>query len=79
MSDLGDILATRQFPPEPEEFTLIRQFVEERCQVTPKLQLRDQTIVITVPGSAAAGTLRFQLPELQEKLPDDCRVMIVSA
>ena len=78
MSDLGDILAAKSLPREPEEFQIIRQFVQERCDINPKLQLRDKTIIITVPGSAVAGTLRFQLHELQDQLPEGCQLVIAS-
>jgi len=78
MSDLSDILAQKQLPEEPSEFPIIRQFVKDRYDVTPGLQLREGSIVITVPGSAAAGSLRFQLHELQSLLDSDKQLIIAS-
>ncbi len=78
MSDLGDILSKKRLPEEPPEFQTIRAFVQERFDVLPRLQLRDNSIIISVPGSAVAGSLRFQLPELQSLLESDHQLVIAS-
>lgn len=78
MSDLGDILAKKKFPQEPPEFPVIRRFVKDNFDVTPRLSLRDKSIIISVPGSAVAGALRFQLHELQNLLQTDRQLVIVS-
>lgn len=78
MSDLSDILASKHLPTEPPEFSVIRDFVKEHFDVTPKLQLRDQSIIISLPGSAVAGSLRFQLPQLQALLNTDYKLIISS-
>lgn len=78
MNDLGDILAKKQLPQEPSEFPIIRNFVQERFEVTPRLQMRDDSIVISVPGSAVAGSLRFALHELQGLLEGDHHLVIAS-
>ncbi len=78
MSDLADILARKKIPEEPSEFPIIRRFVQEHYDVTPHLQLREGNIVISVPGSAAAGSLRFQLHDLQKLLDSDKQLVIAS-
>jgi len=78
MSDLADIIAKRQLPQEPPEFSVIRAFVKQRFDITPRLQLREASIIISVPGSAVAGSLRFQLPELQALLDTDHLLVIAS-
>jgi len=78
MSDIGDILARKHLPQEPSEFRVIRSFVEKNFGVTPRLQLRDKAIIISVPGSAVAGSLRFHLPELQSQLDSEYSLVIVS-
>lgn len=78
MSDIGDILAQKKLPSEPAEFPIIRNFIKDRFDVTARLQLRDNSIVISVPGSAVAGSLRFQLPELQALLDSDRQLVITS-
>jgi len=79
MSDIGDILARKHLPQEPPEFPIIRSFIKDRFDVSPRLQLRDNSIIISVPGSAVAGSLRFQLPELQELLETDHQLVITSS
>lgn len=79
MSDLGDILAAKDLPQEPPEFKVIRSFVQERFDVIPRLQLRDNSIIISVPGSAVAGSLRFQLTELQNLLETKRQLVIASS
>lgn len=78
MSDLGDILAKKQIPKEPPEFQVIRKFVYDKFEVNPTLQMRDKSIIITVPGSALAGSLRFSLHELKDQLDTECQLVIAS-
>lgn len=77
MSDLSDLLSKRQMPQEPETFPIVRSFIEQHLQITPGLQLRDGAIMISVPSSAAAGALRFQLPALRRQLPPNTELVIV--
>lgn len=79
MSDLSDIIAKRKLPQEPPEFQVIRNFVQTRFNVVPRLQLRDDIIIISVPGSAVAGSLRFQLPELRNLLETERQLVIASS
>lgn len=79
MSNLGDILAQKNLPAEPPEFPIIRKFVQENYDVTPRLQLRDNSIIISVPGSAISGSLRFKLHELQALLESDHQLVINSS
>lgn len=78
MSDLSDILSKKHLPEEPAEFQIIRTYVQDRFDITPGLQLRDNSIIISVHGSAAAGSLRFQLHELQSLLDTDRQLVIAS-
>ena len=79
MSDLGDILSKKNLPSEPREFQIIRSFIVERFDVMPRLQLRENSIIISVQGSAVAGSLRFQLPELQSLLETEYQLVIASS
>lgn len=66
MSDtLGDLLKQRA-SREPSEFAIIRDFTVAQLGMAPKLSVSQKNITITLPNSAAAGTLRLQLHELQE-------------
>lgn len=77
-SDIGDILANKSLPQEPEEFVIIRRFVQEKFSTTPSLKIQDNDIIIGVPGSAFAGSLRLALPELENKLNSKKRLIIRS-
>lgn len=79
MSDLGDILAQKKLPHEPIDFSAIRDYVVREFNITPGLQLRGETIVITMPNAAAAGALRFQLPALKSELAVTAELIIAHA
>jgi hypothetical protein len=76
-SDISEILSKRA-APEPVEFDVIRKFIQEKFDETPKLQIVGGTIIISVPGSALAGTLRFHMEELKTLLPDETQLVIKS-
>ena len=77
-SDIGDILATRS-GQEPPEFDIIRTFIQEKFNETFGLQLVGSNIIISVKGSALAGSLRFQLEALGQRLQTDKRLIIRSS
>ncbi len=76
-SDIGEILSKRA-APEPSEFAVIRKFIQEKFDETPNLQVVGSAIIISVPGSALAGTLRFHMDELRLLLPKETRLIIKS-
>lgn len=78
MSDLADLLSQKNLPQEPKAFRIVRQFVTDNFNVQPRLQLRDGNIIIGMPGSAAAGALRFRLHELQDLVGHDTKLVIVA-
>lgn len=74
---LRDILKKRSSKPkEPEEFQVIRKFVQDRYSVTPKLSITKNSIQIGVPSSAIAGNLRFDLFDIKEMLDTKLRLII---
>ncbi len=64
---IGDILGKRK-QAEPAEFTEIRTFVHDKFNADCTLQMQNGHIVITVENSALAGSLQFELHNLEEKL-----------
>lgn len=76
-SDIGEILSKRA-APEPSEFGIIRKFIQEKFDETPNLQVAGSAIIISVPGSALAGTLRFHMDELRLLLPKEAQLIIKS-
>lgn len=73
---IGDLLGRRGSQNEPEEFTIIRKFVQDRFEVTPKLSTSKGGISISVPNAAVASNLRFELYELCQKLNTKQRLII---
>lgn len=74
---LGDILKKRgQRPQEPEEFSVIRKFVQDKYSVTPKLSITKNSIQIGVPNSGVAGNLRYDLYDLQQQLGTNRHMII---
>ncbi len=73
---LGDLLRRRDSQNEPDEFSIIRKYVQDRFEVTPKLSTTKNGISIGVPNSAIASNLRFELFELGKKLKSKKRLFI---
>lgn len=74
---LGDIIKRRgASQSEPQDFIVIRKFVQERYSVTPKLSVSKAGITITVPNSGVAGNLRFDLYDIQQLLEQKQRLII---
>ena len=73
---LGDLLQRRDAQNEPDEFSIIRKYVQDRFEVTPKLSITKSGISIGVPNSEIASNLRFELFELGQKLKSKKRLFI---
>jgi hypothetical protein len=73
---LGDLLKKRGSQTEPDDFMVIRKFVQDKYSITPKIKLSKNTISIFVPNSAIANNLRFDLYELSKKLQTKLRLVI---
>lgn len=73
---LGDLLRKRGSQNEPEEFVVIRKFVQDRFEITPKLGVSKGGISIGVPNAAIASNLRFELYDLGQKLNTKQRLII---
>lgn len=73
---IGDLLKKRSASNEPPEFIIIRKYVQDRFEVTPKLSLSKGNICISVPNAAIATNLRFEIFELSQKLNTKQRLFI---
>lgn len=73
---LKDILGGKAKKNEPLEFDTIKRFVVKECNITPKLTIRSNNIIISIPGSSAAGALRLKLHELQENCGPKYKLII---
>lgn len=74
---LSDILKKRNgSSKEPDDFLIIRKFVQDKYSITPKLSINKNSIIVGVPNSAIAGNLRFDLFDLGQKLSSIKRLVI---
>ena len=68
MSDsLKDILASKK-QSEPVEFSLIRKFIHEKFNAPCLLSTQNGQIIITVNNSALAGSLQFEIHNLEKSI-----------
>lgn len=72
---IEDIIKLKKID-EPAEFRLIKQFVEEKCGVVPRLQANKNQIIIYIPSAAMAGNLRFELHQLQKSVHQKLSIRI---
>jgi hypothetical protein len=71
---LLDILAHKSFD-EPPEMQAIKRYVREHFQEAVEVLVRDRDILVTVPNAALAGTLRFQVRQLQHAAQTSKRIV----
>lgn len=74
-SSIGDILGNKKFS-EPPEIKAIKEFVTNLIGTSPSVKISNDHLIINVPSAAAAGVLRFQLVNLQQKLNTKKRIII---
>ena len=76
MSDsIADLLKNRSYG-EPDEAAAIKAFVSQKFNSSCKVTVQVHQIIIAVPSSALAGTLRMHLPKLHELVRKDTRLVI---
>ena len=64
---IHDILKKRGLKSqEPQEFMIIRKYVQDRYSITPKLSISGNIIRLTVPSGPLANHLRYDLPNLKQ-------------
>ncbi|MFA5004275.1 MAG: hypothetical protein WC498_03315 [Candidatus Saccharimonadales bacterium] len=73
--DLRDILAKKDFdiPPEAQA---IKDFVKRHYDAEVSVTMQPHMIVVSVKSAALAGSLRMNLPKLQEAAATDKRIML---
>lgn len=66
MDSLFKILTQKDFS-EPPEIQAIKKYVEDNYQTKVKVQVRDKDILVKVPSSALANTLRLNSPHIKRR------------
>ena len=72
---LGDIMSKRQWEESPE-VQVIKDFVFEKFEATPRITVQEKFIVIQVPSAALAGALRSHVYQLQQLCRTEKRLVI---
>jgi hypothetical protein len=61
-----DILGGKNFD-EPPEISSIKKYVMDEFGVSVNVQIRQRDIVVIVPNSSLAGSLRLRGPEIKRR------------
>ena len=69
MDSLGNILAGKDVSP-PDEMKALKSYVMKRYQSIASVRIDKQTIILSVPNSALAGTLQLE----KNKLLKECGI-----
>lgn len=68
MSESIESLLKKRNYSEPEEISIIRDFVFKKYGKVPGLKISGNRIIISVPSAALAGSLRMDLHTLSKKI-----------
>lgn len=75
MDDLHSILSRKDFD-EPPEVRAIKDFVQRHYRAEVGVSVQTHMVIVTTKSAALAGTLRMNLPKLQEAAATDKRIML---
>jgi hypothetical protein len=68
MAESIESLLKKRDYSEPEEISIIRDYVFKKYGKVPGLKIAGKKIIICVPSAALAGALRMDLHELSKKI-----------
>lgn len=74
MDSLSSILGNKDFD-EPPEISSIKKYVKDEFQTDVSVQVRDKDIVVVVPSSALANTLRLRRLEMERRCQLDKKLV----
>lgn len=75
MDNLGDLLRRRDLD-EPSEVRAIKDYVRRYYDAEVKVTMQPHTIVICGRSAALIGSLRINLPKIQEAAQTDKRLLL---
>lgn len=75
MDGLGDILARRNMD-EPPEVRAIKEYVRRYYESEVRVTMQPHAIVVTARSAALIGSLRLNLPKLQDASGTDKRILL---
>jgi hypothetical protein len=75
MDGLGDILSRKDFDIPPE-VRAIKEYVRRYYDADATVTMQQHAIVVTARSAALIGSLRANLPKLQEAAGTDKRILL---
>ncbi len=75
MDDLRNILARRDFD-EPPEVRAIKEYVRRYYDADVRVGVQPHAVVVSARSAALIGSLRLNLPKLQQAAGTDKRIML---
>ncbi len=75
MDSLQNILGAKDFSP-PDEITAVKNYIKRRYGSDCSVRLERDALIVAVPNSALAGTLRLEQQELIENCQLKKRLVI---
>lgn len=69
MESLQDILGSRDFTP-PDELSAVKEYVKRRYKSTCTVQIQRDALILRVPNSSLASTVRLE----QNRLIETCHL-----
>ena len=76
MAESIESLLKKRDYSEPEEISIIRDYVFKKYGEVPGLKIAGDKIIISVPNAALAGALRMDLHKLSKKIKSKHQLMI---
>lgn len=75
MESIGNLLGQRM-PKEPDEISLVKQYIIDEFDAAAKVAIQGEALVITVTSAALANMLRLRLLHLQEVCKTEKRIIL---
>lgn len=70
MDSIFKVLSNKNFD-EPPEMASIKKYVYDEFKIDVGVQVRDKDIIVKVPNSSLANTLRLRGPEIKRRCQID--------
>lgn len=74
MDGLGDILQRKDFD-EPPEMRAIKEYVRRHYDAEVHITMQPHSIIVAARSAGLIGSLRMNIPKLQEAASTDKRIM----
>ncbi len=76
MDSINTILASKDFK-EPDEVLKLKKYIDKSYRIKAEVRIHPKGLIIVVPSSSLANSLRLRLPELKRELNIDQNIAII--